>query len=54
MWKLLFLARRAYKMIPREQRRKLRRTAVTTARTHGPKIAKQVRTTVKQAKKRGS
>jgi hypothetical protein len=50
VWKLLFFARRGWKMIPREQRRKLRRTAFTTARKHGPTVARQVRTAVKQAK----
>ncbi len=50
MWKLLFLARRGWKLIPREQRRKLRKTAVTTARKHGPTVARGVRTAVKQAR----
>ena len=51
MWKLLFLARRGWKMIPREQRRAVRRTAVKTVRQHGPALAKQVRSAVKQARK---
>jgi hypothetical protein len=50
VWKLLFLARRGWKLIPREQRRKLRKTAFRTARNHGPTVARQVRTAVKQAK----
>ena len=51
MWKLLFLARRGWKMVPREQRRKVRKTALRTARKHGPALAKQVRTVVKEARK---
>ena len=51
MWKLLFLARRGWKLIPREQRRKMRKTALKTARKHGPGLAKQVRTVVKEARK---
>jgi hypothetical protein len=51
MWKLLFLARRGWKMVPREQRRKIRKTALTTVRRHGPTVAKQVRTVMKQARK---
>ena len=51
MWKLLFLGRRAWRMIPREQRRAVRRTALKTVRQHGPTVAKQVRTAVKQARK---
>jgi len=50
MWKLLFLARRGYKMIPREQRRALRRNAVRHARTHGPTVAKAVRGAVEQVR----
>ena len=50
MWKLLFLARRGWKLIPREQRRALRRTAVRQARTRGPAVAKAVRGAVKQAR----
>jgi hypothetical protein len=50
VWKFLFLARRGWKMIPREQRRKLRKQAFTTARKHGPTVARQVRTAVKQAR----
>ena len=51
MWKLLFLGRRAWKMIPREQRRAARRTAVKTVRQHGPTVAKGVRSALKQARK---
>jgi hypothetical protein len=53
MWKLLFLARRGWKLIPREQRRALRKTAVGTARKHGPAVAKQVRSAVREARKAG-
>ncbi len=51
MWKLLFLARRGWKMIPREHRRAARRTAVKTVRRHGPTVAKGVRTVLDQARK---
>jgi hypothetical protein len=51
MWKLLFLARRGWKMVPREQRREVRKRVFTTARKHGPTIVKQVRTATKQARK---
>jgi len=50
MWKLLFLARRGWKMIPREQRRALRRNAIRNARKHGPTVAKVVRGAAKQAR----
>ncbi len=51
MWKLLFLARRGWKMIPREQRRAVRRTAVKTVRQHGPTVAKGVQGVLKQARR---
>ncbi len=51
MWKLLFLARRGWKMIPRERRRALRRTAVKTVRQHGPGVARRVGTVMKQPRK---
>jgi hypothetical protein len=51
MWKLLFLARRGWKMIPREKRQAVRKTAVKTVRQHGPTVAKGVRTALKQARK---
>ena len=51
MWKLFFLATRGWRLIPREQRRKLRKTAFTTARKHGPAVAKQMRSVAKQARK---
>ena len=50
MWKFIFLARRGYKMIPREHRRALRRNAIRHARTHGPTVAKAVQGAVKQAR----
>ena len=50
MWKLLFLARRGWKMIPREQRRALRRNAIRNARKHGPTVAKVVRGAAKTAR----
>ncbi|MBA2537272.1 MAG: hypothetical protein H0V20_07575 [Actinobacteria bacterium] len=51
MWKLLFLARRGWKMIPREQRRQMRKRVFTTARKHGPVIVTQARKAAKQARK---
>ena len=51
MWKLLFLARRGWKMIPREQRRRMRRRVFTTARKHGPTVVTQARTAMKQTRK---
>ncbi|MBW3592426.1 MAG: hypothetical protein KY396_01900 [Actinobacteria bacterium] len=51
MWKLLFLARRGWKMIPREKRRAMRKTAAKTVRQHGPNVAKGVRGVLKQARK---
>ena len=51
MWKLFFLARRGWKLIPREHRRRVRRTVVSNARRHGPTVARGVRTAVKQARK---
>jgi hypothetical protein len=50
MWKLLFLARRGWKMIPREHRRRVRKEALKQARKHGPTVAKAARTAVKQAR----
>jgi hypothetical protein len=50
MWKLLFLARRGWKMIPREQRRRALRTARTTARKHGPTVAKAAGKAFRQAR----
>jgi hypothetical protein len=50
MWKLLFLGRRAWKMIPREQRRRVRREALKHARKHGPTVAKATRKAIKQAR----
>jgi len=54
-WKLLFLAmkaRRGWKRIPPEQRRRLLRSAERTARRHGPVVAKRVGAAVKQARRR--
>lgn len=45
-WKVLLLAakaRRGWKRIPPERRRQLVQTAQTTARKHGPVVAKTVR-----------
>ena len=51
MLKLLFVARRAWRLIPREHRRTVRRNVTKTVRTHGPTLARSVRETVKQARK---
>ena len=48
MWKLLFLARRGWKMIPKEQRRR----ALGAARRHGPKAARAAGRAVRQARTR--
>lgn len=50
MWKLLFLARRGWKLIPREHRRKAIRVAGTQARRHGPTVAKAMGKTVRGAR----
>lgn len=50
-WKLLVLARSGWKNIPPAQRRKLLKTAGTTARKHGPTVARQVGTAVRNARK---
>jgi hypothetical protein len=54
-WKLLLVAakaRRGWKRIPPEQRRKLMQTAQTTVRKHGPVVARRVGTAVRQARRR--
>ena len=51
MWKLLFLARRGWKLIPREQRRKVVRTAGTTVRKHGPNVAKAAGKAIRQTRR---
>ena len=50
MWKLLFLARRGWKMVPREHRRYAWRVARTQVRTHGPTVARAVHHAVTQAR----
>lgn len=50
-WKLLLLARSGWKRLPPDQRRKLLMTAGKHARKHGPTVARQVRTAVKNARK---
>ena len=50
MWKLLFLAWRGRKLIPREHRRRAWRAAQGTVRTHGPKVAKSVGGAMRQAR----
>jgi hypothetical protein len=51
MLKLLFVARRAWKLIPREHRRTVRRNVTKTVRTHGPTVARNLRQTVNQTRK---
>jgi hypothetical protein len=54
-WKLLFLAmraRRGWKRIPPEQRRRLVKGAERTVRRHGPVMARRFGAAVKQARKR--
>jgi hypothetical protein len=51
-WKVLLVARRGWKMIPREQRRKMRRSFAKTARKHGPTVARRVGGVIRQARKR--
>lgn len=53
-WKLLFVvmkARRGWKRIPPERRRKLIEGAGKQVRTHGPVVAKRIGTTLKQGRK---
>lgn len=53
-WKLLplaFKARRGWKRIPPEQRKKLIAGAGKQARKHGPVIAKRIGSAVQQARK---
>jgi hypothetical protein len=50
-WKLLLLARTGWKRIPPAQRRKLLISAGKHARKHGPTVARQVGTVVRNARK---
>jgi hypothetical protein len=50
MWKLLFLAWRGRKLVPREHRRKVYRAARVGVRKHGPTVAKTVGGAVRQAR----
>jgi hypothetical protein len=53
-WKLLLVAakaRRGWKRIPPEQRRKLVQSAQKTVRKHGPIVARRVGAAVRQARK---
>jgi hypothetical protein len=52
MWKLLFLARRGWKMIPNRHKRRALLAAAAVAKQHGPKaveLAKRVRAQKKPA-----
>jgi hypothetical protein len=53
-WKLLFIvmkARRGWKRIPPERRRKLMENAGKQVRTHGPVVARRIGTTVKNVRR---
>jgi hypothetical protein len=53
-WKLLFVvmkARRGWKRIPPERRRKLIEGAGKQVRTRGPVVAKRIGTTLKQVRR---
>jgi hypothetical protein len=50
-WKLVLLARSGWKRIPPAQRRKLLLTAGKHARKHGPTVARQVQTVIRNARK---
>jgi hypothetical protein len=50
-WKFIVLARSGWKRLPPAQRRKLLIAAGKHARKHGPTVARQVRTAVKNARK---
>jgi len=50
MWKLLFLARRGWKMVPREHRQHAWRVARRQVRTHGPTVARAARHAVREAR----
>lgn len=51
MWKLLFLAWRGRKLIPRKHRTRAYRAAQGTVRTHGPTVARAVGGVVREARK---
>ncbi|MGH3004425.1 MAG: hypothetical protein ACRDOS_00685 [Gaiellaceae bacterium] len=54
VWKLIFVAnraRRGWKRIPPEQRRRIRETAGRSVRTHGPVVARRIGTAVQKARK---
>jgi acyl-CoA reductase-like NAD-dependent aldehyde dehydrogenase len=54
VWKLILVAnraRRGWKRIPPEQRRRIMETAGQGVRTHGPVVARRIGTVVKNARK---
>ncbi len=51
MWKLLFLAWRGRKLIPREHRARAYRAARGTVTAHGPSVARAVGGAVREARK---
>ena len=54
VWKLILVAnraRRGWKRIPPEQRRRIMETAGRGVRTHGPVVARRIGTVVKSARK---
>ncbi len=50
MWKLVFLAWRGRKLIPREHRARAVRAAQGGVRTHGPRVARTVGSVVREAR----
>ncbi|HYY76011.1 MAG TPA: hypothetical protein VE644_06780 [Gaiellaceae bacterium] len=54
VWKLILVAnraRRGWKRIPPEQRRRIAETAGRGVRTHGPVVARRIGTAVQKARK---
>jgi hypothetical protein len=51
MWKLLFLATRGWRYIPKRHRRAMMFAAAGTARRHGPAIARAAGRAYKGARK---
>jgi hypothetical protein len=51
MWKLLFLAVKGWRFVPKQHRRAVLMAAAGTARRHGPAIAKAAGKAYKGARK---
>ncbi len=52
MWKLLFLARRGWKLIPREHRRRAVGAVRENAQKHGPSVARAAGRAIREARAR--